>query len=109
MKRIYVSGPYTKGDPCINTNIAIGYGNFVLDNGHVPFVPHLSHFWHTATPRDYEDWMKIDFAFVEVCHALVRIPGPSSGADREIEHAILHGIPVFYTKEDLLEWMKHGL
>lgn len=96
MTRIYVSGPYSRGDPCINTNAAIAVGNKLMDNGLIPFIPHLSHFWHTATPRAYEDWMKIDFAFVEVCDALYRMPGESPGGDREVALAQSLGIPVYY-------------
>lgn len=83
-RRIYVAGPYTKPDPCINTFNAIQKANELLDLGFIPFLPHLSHLWHTVSPRPYEDWMKIDFAFVEVCHGLFRLPGESSGADREV-------------------------
>ena len=58
--RVYISGQYTQGDPAENTRLAIEAGNRVLDAGMVPFVPHLSHFWHMVTPRSYEDWMAID-------------------------------------------------
>ncbi len=100
--RVYVAGPYTKGDPCVNTHAAIQAGNLLLDAGHAPFVPHLSHFWHTTTPRPYEDWMRLDFAFVEVCDALVRLPGESSGADREVEHARRFDVPVFFGVDEFL-------
>jgi hypothetical protein len=102
--KIYVSGPYTKGDPCANTHAAIMMGNRLLDAGFVPFVPHLSHFWHTVTPRHYEDWMKIDLAFLPACDAMLRLPGESSGADREEAAAKRRGVPVFYDYESLEAW-----
>jgi len=103
IKRVYVSGPYTLGDPCINTNTAIAAGNAILDAGHAPFVPHLSHFWHTVTPRSYTDWMLIDLAFVPQCDVLLRLPGVSSGADIEVECANEHKVPVVYSMQELLE------
>ena len=49
--RIYVAGPYTQGDSCVNTRNALDVGNRLMDKGMAPFVPHLSHFWHTMTTR----------------------------------------------------------
>lgn len=44
--RFYVAGPYTE-NPETCTAEAIRVGNLILDLGHAPFVPHLSHYWHT--------------------------------------------------------------
>lgn len=99
---VYVSGPYSKGDPCVNTYVAIMAGNALLDAGHVPFVPHLSHFWHTMTPRPYGDWMKIDLAFLPACEAVIRLPGESPGADIETATARSLGIPVYSSVIDFL-------
>jgi hypothetical protein len=105
-KRVYVAGPYTKGDPCINTHRAIEAGNAVLDAGFAPFVPHLSHFWHTASPRVYEDWMELDLAWVVKADALLRLPGESSGADREVALALAAGVPVFHSLPELIEALR---
>lgn len=105
--RVYVSGPYTKGDPCENTHNMIKAANQLLDAGIAPFVPLLSHFWHTVTPRPYEDWMRIDLAYIPLCDAILRIPGESSGAEREIAVAKECRIPVFYDIPALLEWLHH--
>jgi hypothetical protein len=98
---IYVSGPYTKPDPCANVNKAIQMGNQLLDLGFSPVVPHLLHLWHTVTPRHYTDWMQIDLALVVRCDALLRLPGLSPGADEEVNAANDCGIPVFYDLEEL--------
>lgn len=102
-KKVYVAGPYTKTDPCINTNAAILAGNHLLDLGYSPFIPHLSHFWHTVTPRPYSDWIEYDKEWVAVCDAVLRLPGESSGADGEVALAKSLGIPVFHSVGDLLE------
>lgn len=103
MKRVYVSGPYSKPDPCENTNRAIMAGNALVDAGFAPFIPHLSHFWHTVSPRPYGDWMRIDLAFVLVCNAFLRLPGDSPGADIEEAIAKSRGIPIYYSIAELIE------
>jgi hypothetical protein len=37
--KVYVAGPYTKGDVAVNTANAIKSGQELLEAGHVPFVP----------------------------------------------------------------------
>ena len=100
--RIYVAGPITLGD--MNDNVAMGVaaGKTLLDHGYAPFIPHLSHFvephatW-TNTPARYEQWLALDRSFIAVCDALLRLPGESRGADREVAWAVEIGIPVFHT------------
>jgi hypothetical protein len=98
--RVYVAGPYTSC-PQGNTHLAMIAGNELLEKGHIPFIPHLSHYWDEIFPHHYEVWMKIDFAFVEVCEAMLRLPGQSSGADREVALAEKLGIPVYYSIEEV--------
>jgi len=100
--KIYIAGPYTKKDPCINVNKAIHVANELFDAGYIPFIPHLSHFWHTITPRKYSDWMKIDKAFLKCCDIVVRLPGESKGADIECKLAKKLGIPVIYNYKKLI-------
>ncbi len=94
--RVYVAGPYSTGDPEANTAAAIAAGNELLDAGYAPLVPHLSHYWHTHhTPRAYEDWMRIDLAWITAADAVLRLPGASPGADREVVLAAELGIPIY--------------
>jgi hypothetical protein len=44
--RIYVAGPYTKGDVAVNVRNAFEAANRLADVGFAPFVPHATHFWH---------------------------------------------------------------
>lgn len=50
----------------------------------------------------HQDWLDMDFAWVEVCHAVLRLPGESKGADMETEFATSRGIPVFHSIDDLM-------
>ena len=102
--RVYVAGPYT-ADPERCTAEAVQVGSVLLALGFAPFVPHLSHYWQTLHHQhDYEDWMRLDLAWVEAADVLLRIPGESPGADREVEHAAAHGVPVVSSVERLVEW-----
>lgn len=95
IRHVYIAGPYTQGDPVKNTRKALGVADYLQSLGFVPFVPHLSHFWHFLTPKPYETWMEWDLAWLAKCDALVRLPGLSPGADREVDRARELGIPVF--------------
>lgn len=100
--KVYVAGPYTKPDPCANTNKAIAIGNELWDRGFTPYVPHLTHFWHTVSPRPYEDWLAFDLVWLAECDVLLRFPGESSGADKEVVFAQGRSIPVVYSIDELM-------
>jgi hypothetical protein len=97
MLKVYIAGPYTKGDVAVNVRNAIAAGVELLKAGHAPFIPHLSHFIHMHEPMPYGVWIEVDNAFLPHCDALVRIPGESLGADNEVEFAEAIQIPVFYS------------
>jgi len=106
-RRIYLAGPYTNGDTARNVAEAIEIADIIrgMCGGNlIPFVPHLFHFWHMIRPRDYEDWMALDLHWLGLCHALIRLPGDSPGADLEIEKAQELGIPVLTSPQQLEDW-----
>jgi hypothetical protein len=100
--RIYVAGPYSIGNREENVKEALTIGSQLLDLGFFPYVPHLTHFWHTLYPRPKEDWMDLDFTFLEVCQGLFRIKGISVGADIEENIARRNNIPIFYEIPELV-------
>ena len=97
MTKIYIASPYTKGDPAINVKIQMDCANRLMDLGFSPYVPLLCHFLHMANPRPYKDWMELDLDWIRVCDYLLRLPGESPGADREVEFAKSLNIPVVYS------------
>ena len=99
--RVYVSGPYSKGDVAINVKNAIVAADAVLAKGHIPFVPHLTHFWHFISPKPWEVWLRIDIEWVKCCDAVLRLPGESVGADREVEFAKSLGKVIYYDIKDI--------
>lgn len=104
MKLVYIAGPYSNPDPCENTYDAVCAADSLIDVC-APLIPHLSHFWHTMSPKTYGFWLALDLEYLRRCDALLRIPGDSSGADAEVVKAIEWRIPVFYSEDDLREWL----
>lgn len=105
--RVYIAGPYTKGDVAINCRMAFEAWHVLADAGFFPFCPHLTHFLHLHNPRPYADWIEQDLAWLEVCHALIRLPGESKGADGEVCRAVALGIPVYLSISDFFNaWNK---
>lgn len=100
--RIYIAGPYTQGDVAMNVRAAYQAANHLADLGFAPFVPHATHFWHMLFPRPYEFWLALDNEYLPFCEGLLRLPGPSNGADKEVELAQTLHIPVFEAIEDLV-------
>ena len=101
--RIYIAGPYTNGDIAVNVRNAFEAANSLADLGFAPFVPHATHFWHMMFPRPYEFWLELDNEFLPCCAAVLRLPGESGGADKEVQLAEKHGIPVFTSIERVAE------
>ena len=99
--KIYIAGPYSKGDVAVNVREAIYAGDYVSRLGHVPFIPHLTHFWHMLIPHDYEFWMAQDDAWLECCDAMLRLKGESAGADREEARARGLFLPIYYSVFDI--------
>jgi len=101
--KIYVAGPYTKGDVAINVRAAIYAADYVTSVlGHVAFCPHLTHFWHVIQPHeDINFWYTYDIEWLKVCDAILRLKGESVGADREVEIAQELGLQVFWSIFDI--------
>ena len=106
MIKVYIASPYTKGDPVLNVRRSLEAADELMLLGFVPFAPLLSHFWHFYSPKDYLVWTAYDLEWVPVCDALLRLPGESTGADREVEEAREHGVPVFFDVETLASEME---
>lgn len=99
--RVYIAGPYTKGDVAVNVRNAMWAGQALLELGHSPYVPHLAHFWHLLCPGGWQQWIDLDLAWLQVCEAVLRLPGESVGADLEVKRASELGIPIYASLDDL--------
>jgi len=105
-KRVFICSPYTKPDPAVNINISVKMFNRLMDEGKcVPVNMLWTHFYHCIIPRSYEDWLAYCMSFLPLCHAVLRLPGESSGVEREINIANFLKIPVFDSVEDLYAYL----
>ena len=93
---IYLAGPMTVGHRIHNIRDGILAAHRIMKRGHFVYIPHLNDFTElVAGEEHYEFWMAQDFGWIKRCDALVRIPGKSLGADREVEYANKIGRIVF--------------
>lgn len=95
---VYVAGPVS-GDPFGCVRQAVAAFDEIRADGGVPFLPQLSVIHEIVRPLPYEEWLAYDFDVIANCQALIRLPGHSPGADREIVHAIGLSLPVFHWPE----------
>lgn len=98
--KVYIAGPYSIGDTAANVRRALEAAEKVRELGHLPFVPHLTHFWHLVFPHPYEYWIAMDNEWLLECDALLRLPGESVGADGEVAWARHCDLRVFYGLDD---------
>lgn len=101
MLRVYIASAYTKGDTAVNVKVQLDMFNELATKGYAPFAPLWSHYQHIVHPLPYETWLALDLEWVKQCDVVLRIPGVSSGADREVAFAEERGIPVVYSAEEL--------
>ena len=95
--KVYIAAPYTKGDVAMNVNRVLVIADKLLEKGHAPYVPHLTHFWHIVSPKPWDTWLKLDLEFLSICDVVLRLDGESAGADSEEAQAIKLGIPVVHS------------
>jgi hypothetical protein len=107
--RVYVAGPISKGPLEQNIRQATDAGMELLRAGFAPLVPHLTCYMAGPAPEvlphgtAVEDWYGVDLPWVAVADAVVRLPGDSVGADKEVALAKELGIPVYDSVGALLE------
>lgn len=108
---LYVAGPMTQGgDHFRNVGIGLAAGVFAYRLGWAPIVPHYDAFTQLAMgfsgdlPISYEEWLALDFRYIEASDAVLVLPGvlPGSGTYRECLYADQIGRPR-YTEDTLPE------
>lgn len=99
--KVYIASPYTKGDVEANVGQSFKIFNELLNYGFIPFAPLALHFIHMTYPQSCETWLEYDLAWLKDCNILLRLPGESAGADREVEAAKKACIPVYYDIQSL--------
>lgn len=113
---VYIASPYTKGDVAMNTHYQCKVFDQLIGDGKVlPVAPLWSHFQHLLFPRPYEDWINYDQAMLKLYDCCLRLSAnlpaynynqdQSSGADAEVLSFQRMGKPIFFSIQDLYEWV----
>jgi nucleoside 2-deoxyribosyltransferase len=106
---VYIAGPYTHPEPIENTKKAIDVWNQLTDAGYIAIVPHNTLLMHLCYPKEANFWYEYDLCIMRKCDAVVRIPGFSEGADKEVLEANRLGIPVYSLGELLKKDTKDSI
>jgi hypothetical protein len=94
--RVYIAGPMSQGDRIKNLAQALTLFRELFKAGYAPLCPQLTFFADPFIQAEHHEWLNVDLPWVEVADAIYRLPGPSLGADMEVEHAKVRKIPVYY-------------
>lgn len=102
--RVYIAGPlYSSGNVQENINKVVRVGLELAQLGYAPLMPHLTHYVDPYNSSvSPSNWYEIDLAWVATSDVLLRLPGKSVGADKEVEAALAIPIPVYHSLRDLL-------
>jgi hypothetical protein len=78
----------------------------LIEQDFVPYCPQLSVFCEFMQPNriPYEQWLELDMGYIDDSDVVLRIPGPSPGADRECKYAHSKGKPVVNNLAGVLEY-----
>lgn len=86
---IFVSGPMGK-EPYLGPRRAMQFAAQLWHVGWHPFIPHLCSIWEMVQGElesgnldGVGGWLDYDFSAMSRCDAQTRLPGASSGSDRE--------------------------
>lgn len=106
---VYVAGPFRGKDHyAIHKNVerAEALSHEVWAIGAAAICPHtMTQHFQDSLPD--EVWLKGDIELLRRCDALVLVEGyeRSSGTKAEVAYALDHNIPVFFSVEELAQWM----
>ena len=107
MIHVFIASPYgDSNDEATKTaNVAKSMAAWheLAEAGFAPFCPLLSHFLHQHKQQARSMWLAQDICWLKKCDCLLKLSGHSPGADDEVAHARIQGIPVYFSTATLLE------
>lgn len=100
---IYTAGPYSPYQTqSVHDNIRVARRISIelWQAGHIAICPHLNtaDFQIEMPDVSHDFWLERDFKIIDRCDAILMMPDweLSKGSNMERNHAIRHGIPIFY-------------
>lgn len=111
--RAYISAPISDGgragptERLHNVRKAIAAFLELAEMGLAPMSPQLTEFVEVESGirLAHSTWMELDMPWVEASDVVLRLPGESVGADLEVSHARKFGIPVFFSLDEVREFL----
>lgn len=100
--KVYIASPYTIGNKMVNVATQIDAAEALLNAGHIPFTPLMCHFHEEIYPHSYDTWTRWGIEWLKLCDAIIRLPGESRGADKEVAEAKRNLIPVYFSVNNFL-------
>ncbi len=96
-KRIYISGPISKGDRNHHLYQSLVVEQSLFEAGFATYNPIVSmqRPFNIPSPDMHKAYLENDFSWVYASHAVVRMPGESVGGDMETDFARENKIPVY--------------
>ena len=110
---VYISSPYTMGDPLKNVDFQHEVWERLRASGLcTPVAPLWSHYQHQHSPLSWQEWIDYDLEIVARCDYLLRLDAIdvgyfqrlSAGCDAEVAHAEKLGLLIF---TDVEEFIRH--
>lgn len=105
MKAIYLAHPYRASTPEgieANRERVKEIARDIMNQGHMPIVPHFAWGWLTDDPTDWNDALYLGLKLLERCDEVWVYGHLSEGVSDEIDYAYGKGIPVVHKDVDSL-------
>lgn len=96
---VFIAGPMaSSGEPGENLHLAVKAAGSLARHGFLPVVPQLTWIMHAIMPEvEVNLWKEMALSWVDRCDLLLRLAGPSAGADDEVQRARHLGVPVYHS------------
>jgi hypothetical protein len=104
MRKVFISSPY-RGDTAQNTMQARRYCRYAIEQGCMPFAPHLlfTQFLADDEPAERDIGLQAALFLVSVCDEFWTFGEATEGMRREYEAAQAQGVPTRHFTEEMEE------
>lgn len=106
---VYIACPMTKGNWTANVQAAARVSRDLMRKGYCVFNPTGSWLADLVEKTEPDVWIENDFGLIAVSDCILRLPGESEGADRELDFAARNGCPIFLELGELYRDMPNEM
>lgn len=106
LPHVYLIGAWDEVNQTVKSNRVIDVADELYTSGVcLPVVPDLLLMWHRRHPHPDEFWLEYELQIMKRCDAVLVVGDNESLASDELLEAHRIDLPVFYTQEDLHNWI----